>query len=133
MKDCRSQWVGFRFSTADAVVLVCGTALAALLRLREFPLWWLVPMVVGHFFLFCNVFRVRRTYELTWAFLFLLNVGFWMSRARLDWPPTLLTQLPFSLAVIGAEMLSWRYHGVAAQRINSRLSEYLTHRSNLQS
>lgn len=133
MNDSRAQWVGFRFSATDAVILVCGIALAALLRAREFPLWWLVPMVLGHFFLFCNVFRVRRSYEITWAFLFLLNVGFWLSRARFDWAAALLTQTPFTLAAIGAEMLSWRYHGVAARRINSRLSEYVAHRSNLRS
>ena len=133
MTNPRSPLWGFRFSVSDGVVILLAVVFTIVLMRSEFALWWLVPMVVGHFFLFCNVFRVRRSYELTWAFIFLLSVGFWMSRARFDWLPTLFTQVPFTFAVIGAEMLSWRYHGIAAQRINTRLSEYITQRTDLRS
>lgn len=31
--------------------------------------------VVGHFFLFCNVVRLRRTYELVWAAAYVVATG----------------------------------------------------------
>jgi hypothetical protein len=52
-----------------------------------------------------------------------------MPRARLDRVPA----LPFTLAEINAGMVSSRYHGVGALRINFRLSEYVNHRINLPS
>ncbi|CAK0748261.1 hypothetical protein CCP3SC1_1760005 [Gammaproteobacteria bacterium] len=36
--------------------------------------WWaglLIGLVLGHFFLFCNVFRVTRQTELIWAGAFI--------------------------------------------------------------
>lgn len=55
---------GFRFSVVDAIaLLVLGAAAYGLYRLDS-KLWWLVAIVAGHFFLFCNVFRVVRRREL---------------------------------------------------------------------
>ena len=58
---------GVRFAPLDAVVLLVGALLTwALWRaVGHFAL--LVPVTVLHFFLFCNVFRVRRGAELLWA------------------------------------------------------------------
>ena len=58
---------GMRFSFTDFVVLVVATLGAWQLFRFGHPLWWIVVAVVGHFFLFCNVFRVSRTLELWWA------------------------------------------------------------------
>lgn len=121
--------VGFRFSVVDAVVLIAGAALAWWLYRSRMPLWWVVPMVVGHFFLFCNVFRVRRNYELLWAGLFAGNTVFWLLRLSTAWLPPLLVQAPVTLLVIFAEMLSPRYHGIFAARINRRLGEYIQSRT----
>ncbi len=51
---------GFRVSALDGAILLLGAFLTLWLRNESFPLWWLVPMVLGHFFLFCNVFLVWR-------------------------------------------------------------------------
>lgn len=116
---------GFRFSWTDGVVLFIAVLTTWSLKAREIELFWIPPMVVGHFFLFCNVFRVRRNYELIWACLFLLNVGFWMSRLSLRWQEPLLCQVPVTLVVIVAEMRSRRYHGIWASRLNPFIEEYL--------
>lgn len=43
---------GFRMSALDGVVLLLGTILTIWLRNEAFPLRWIVPMALGHFFLF---------------------------------------------------------------------------------
>ena len=119
---------GFRFSITDAIVLVIAGATTLELSRRDNALTWLPAVVVCHFFLFCNVFRLRRNYELFWALFFLLNVGFWMSRLSLEaWPP-LLTQLPVTVALLMAEIRSPNYHGILARKYNPRLAEYLAAR-----
>ncbi len=44
---------GFRFSPIDAAVLLVATIVAIWMHRHEYELWWVVPMAVGHFFLFC--------------------------------------------------------------------------------
>ena len=88
-------------------------------------LWWVVAIVAGHFFLFCNVFRVIRRRELIWAALFILNVGFWLLLDRLDWFTVLACQLPVSAGVIAWEVKATRYHGIFADRLNNHLQDYL--------
>jgi hypothetical protein len=117
-----------RFSAVDAAAIGIFGGLSIGLRAIEFPLWWIVPVVVLHFFLFCNVFRVRRTLEITWALLFMLNVSAWFLTGRDEWIYPLLTQLPVSAAIILWEVRSPQYHGIFAQRLNPRLDQYLAAR-----
>jgi hypothetical protein len=81
--------------------------------------------VGGHFFLFCNVFRVVRRRELIWAGLYVVNAGFWLALNRLDWFNVLACQLPISAGVIAWELKASRYHGIFADRLNLQLSDYL--------
>lgn len=56
----------------DIVVLVLGAAVAWFMGT---VIWWAgaaVVCVVGHFFLFCNVFRIARASELIWAGTFVV-------------------------------------------------------------
>ena len=76
------------------------------------------PVTLGHFFLFCNVFRLRRSYELFWSVLFLANIGFWLSRDELRWAEILAMQTPLTIALILLEMRSPNYHGVFWARLN---------------
>ncbi|HBP21844.1 MAG TPA: hypothetical protein DEA08_29175 [Planctomycetes bacterium] len=113
---------GFRFSLTDAAAI--ALALAAAFAGRELlGAWALTPAVVlGHFFLFCNVFRVRRRYELRWAASFLLVAGAWLllsdQRGLAYWAAVLATQTPLTLLAIGAEMRSPSYRGIGYARIN---------------
>jgi hypothetical protein len=116
---------GFRFSVTDAVVICIVIAAAGVLRRMENPLWWIVLVVVAHFFLFCNTFRIRRNFEFFWAGTFLLNVGVWLWRERLDCLSVLAIQLPITACLLLAEIRSRRYHGIFAARINPRLNDYV--------
>lgn len=97
-------------SLTDWFVIWSTLGLTAALDRLAFPGWWLPAMVVGHFFLFCNVFKVPRRLELAWAGVFVLNTGLWLAAGRFDWRPVLLTQLPFTLAAIGLTLAA-RHRG----------------------
>lgn len=104
---------GFRFSPTDAVaILACGAATAVAWPVLG-PWALAMPYVLGHFFLFCNVFRVRRSFELIWSGVFLLNTGAILAFVPEPvWPA--LFQLPVTVAVIRAEWRSANYHGIGA-------------------
>ena len=106
---------GFRFSVVDAGVLAVAAAATWLLLPHVGFVAWLLPFALGHFFLFCNVFRVRRSYELVWAAGFLLNFGAWALSGAFDWLPVLAVQTPLTLLLIVLEIRSPRYHGVFAR------------------
>ena len=112
---------GFRFSREDAWVLVFGVVATVA--------WWTfqpmlapaLPIVLGHFFLFCNVFRISRRSELFWAGAFLANAFFWAVRSEgfaIDWLAVLLVQMPVTLFLILLEMRRPGYHGIGASRFN---------------
>ena len=116
---------GFRLSWSDVVVLALGIV-GGVVGWRVFGASGLVaPYVVGHFFLFCNVFRVRRKPELVWAFLFLLNCGAWAAFEAMNVWWTLGSQLIVTAAVIVHALRSPDYHGVLSRRINPRIDDYL--------
>ena len=107
---------GFRFSVTDAIViLLCLTATGGVYGAAPelLPIALLFPVVLGHFFLFCNVFRIHRWLELTWAAFFLANVGVWVSfLGQFQWLWILATQTPITCLLIMMEIFSDRYHGV---------------------
>lgn len=119
---------GARFSLTDGLVIVLAFALTMWLRRIDHELWWIVPMVAGHFFLFCNVFLVWRQLEFIWAGVFVINVALHLALGCLDWWGPCLWQLPVTIAVIVLQMRSPWYHGVWARRINPHLEDYLQHK-----
>lgn len=119
---------GFRCSISDVLILLAGAGLTLWLRSLDQPLWWVVPMVVGHFFLFCNVFLVWRNLELLWAGAFVANVLFHAARGSIGWWPVCGWQMIVTVAVIAVQMRSPWYHGIFARRINPRLDDYLNDR-----
>lgn len=108
----RRRPAGFRFSPADAVaIVVCALATWGVWPwVGEMAL--LLPIVLGHFFLFCNVFRIPRKPELLWGAVFVVNVVVWIGVDRFAWPSVLWTQSPVTLAVIVAGVLRRDYHGM---------------------
>ena len=116
---------GFQFALTDAVAIgLFMSAAAALWRLAN-PLWWILSIAVGHFFLFRNVFRIIRCRELIWAALFILNVGVWTWFEHLSWPCVLACQLPLTVGLVLADIRAPGYHGVFANQLNLRLNDYL--------
>jgi hypothetical protein len=123
-RPSRRPW-GFRFSPTDAAALIAFGALAAGLHRLDSSLWWVAVVAAGHFFLFCNVFRVARRRELVWAGLFVVNVGLWVLLGRLDWFSVLACQMPVSSGVIAWEIKTLCYHGSLADRLNPNLKDFL--------
>lgn len=111
---------GFRFSIGDAVILAAGLGLTLWLHNLDFPLWWIVAMAVGHFFLFCNVFLVWRRWELLWAAVFLINAGIHIANGSFGWLSPFMWQLPFTTCVIALQIRSPWYHGIFAERWNTK-------------
>ena len=113
---------GFRFSMLDAIVIVlCGVLTWMLRSLGEMVLMF--PVVLAHFFLFCNIFRVRQNYEFIWAGVFMANFGYWAVSNKFSWTNVLLCQAPVTAAFISAEMFSKRYHGIGSRWINAKYVE----------
>lgn len=123
-----SRRCGFRLSWLDAAILLLGAVLSGWLMRQSFPLWWIVPTALGHFFLFCNVFLLWRRWELLWAVAFVLNVGMHLVFGILDWLSPMLFQLPVTVLVITWQIRSPWYHGIFAERLNPHLKEYLAGR-----
>jgi len=115
---------GFRLDAIDTLVLVAGAAGAIFLAQVE---WWMgliVGFAVGHFFLFCNVFRVAKPLELTWSAIFVVLAGSTIATGQPGWPATIATTLVATLAVIAMQLRKPSYHGIAWQRFNPRLPEW---------
>ena len=119
---------GFRFSLTDALAIIAFMSAAAVLWRLGNVLWWILVIAAGHFFLFCNVFRIIRRRELIWAGLFILNIGVWTALGPLTCPRVLLCQLPITITLVLADMRSRGYHGVFANRLNPLLNDYLEDR-----
>ncbi len=109
---------GFRFSATDALaILVCfGVTAWGLLTLGQIA--WLFPFVLGHFFLFCNVFRVPRKPELLWAAIFIS-----MASICLVLDLTILHAmwmvLPVSVLVLTYSVRLPTYHGIGSSKRTS--------------
>lgn len=121
----RGRTAGFRFSVIDGIAIaLCGLGMGGAWNLlAEFV--WILPFALGHFFLFCNIFRVRRSFELAWVAVFFANFGAWYMLGEFNWLGVIGVQTPVTLLAIGAEMRSPRYHGIFSRRINGRIEEYL--------
>ncbi len=85
----------------------------------------LILFVVGHFFLFCNVFRIRRNTELLWAAIFVTNCAAWLFLGNRQINYAMLCQLPVTVLLIAYELRLPIYHGIFAKRLNPRLDDYL--------
>ena len=119
---------GFRLSNTDVIVIVAAAIVGVAGFWPPFAFSLFVPFVVGHFFLFCNIFRIRRMPELIWAAMFLLNTGAWMSVGHINVLWICGTQLPVTVLILLNELRVPTYHGIFARRINPRIDEYLAGR-----
>ncbi len=115
---------GFRLSRSDVAILVIGAVGTLLAGSVEWYAGFVVGFVVGHFFLFCNVFRVSRMPELAWAVIFasLAAATIWFGRP--GWFATISVSLLATATVIFLELRKPSYHGVMWQRVNPGLEQW---------
>ncbi len=116
---------GFRFSLLDGLVLLIATGLGAWGMAQGKMAAFFIIYVILHFFLFCNVFRVRRKPELIWAVTFLINCAIWIAFGDLNIVWICTTQLFITLGVILHGVKDKSYHGIFAKRWNTHLESYL--------
>ena len=115
---------GFRLSAVDVVVLIAGTI--ASIALATMTWWWglAVGFVLGHFFLFCNVFRMARPLELAWAAVFVVLAGGTITHETPGWMATFGISVITTICVIAIELRKPSYHGIGWQRINPNLPQW---------
>lgn len=115
---------GFRFSFSDALVLGLGAFGTWRLWPENWLLAFVIAFVVGHFFLFCNVFRISRGLELCWAAVFVTAASLTTTSTHPAWTAIALPSLITTAVVISIEFSLPSYHGIGWQRINPRLQEW---------
>jgi predicted branched-subunit amino acid permease len=115
---------GFRIDAVDSVVLVAGAIGSVAAAQVE---WWMglvIAFTVGHFFLFCNVFRMARPLELAWTALFIALAVSTITTEKPGWQITIAVSLLATVVIIVVQMRRPSYHGVAWQRINPNLRKW---------
>lgn len=112
---------GFRCSAFDIVVLIAGAAGCAMLIPYDLRLAMLVGWTVGHFFLFCNVFRMSRGLELLWSAVFVALCLATFQLGRPHWLETAAFSCVTTVIVVMIEMRRPSYHGAGWRAINPNL------------
>ena len=112
---------GFRISMFDVAILAAGVIETFVAGLRVGWYGLLVGFGVGHFFLFCNVFRIRRRPELVWAGTFIALTGSTLLAGVPGWVGTITGSLALTVFLITREMRKPWYHGVGWKRVNPGL------------
>lgn len=114
---------GFRLSAVDVAILIGGILGTVILGQHERWLGISVGFVVGHFFLFCNVFRISRRPELIWAAVFTALGTSTMVTDRPGWISTVAVSFVLTVVLIGLEMRKPSYHGIFWKQLNPGLRE----------
>ncbi len=106
---------GFRFSITDGLVIVLCLVVTGIawVSIKEYALGF--PIVLSHFFLFCNVFRIGQNREYLWAAIFVVNVALWTILGRFNWWIIVGCQTPLTLILIVLAIVSKDYHGIGYQ------------------
>ncbi len=115
---------GFRISLVDILVLVAGTTGSALIGQENTDAAILVAMPVLHFFLFCNVFRIKRRKELIWAATFVVSAAFFIVYQMFSAALLLIVNFLVAAVMIAQEMREPDYHGILWQSINPGLEQW---------
>jgi len=110
-------------SVLDGAVLLAGAIDIYLLGLDHF-FAWIIAFVVGHFFLFCNVFRITRPSELLWAAGFILLCGLNIVTGNPDWPWVFSISFVTTILLLTKDLRRPDYHGIAWQWINPNLPNW---------
>ncbi|MBF0420248.1 MAG: hypothetical protein HQL78_08800 [Magnetococcales bacterium] len=115
---------GFRISIMDGFILISG--LIGSLLCMEIEVWFGIAIVfiVGHFFLFCNVFRISRPLELTWAALCILLLGSTILFQKPGWLPSFALSVVMTIVVVVIQMRQPSYHGIGWKTINPKLPQW---------
>ena len=115
---------GLRLSWIDVIVLAIGFGAGIWGAMTKFIPAMIGAYVICIFFLFCNVFRIRRSLELIWAGIFLILGSAQLHYSNLSWPIVFSIGLLVALILVAIEMRHPGYHGIFWQKINPALPEW---------
>jgi hypothetical protein len=115
---------GFRLSEFDVGVLIVGILVSVIVGRSDDWLGLAVAFTVAHFFLFCNVLRMSRSYELIWAALFLLLAASTILQGVPTWSNTFLAMLLCTFVLAGVAIRKPSYHGVCWRIVNPNLPQW---------
>jgi hypothetical protein len=115
---------GFRISALGCAVLLIGAVGSILAAGVEGSLGIAVAFTVGHFFLFCNVIRMARPYELIWAAIFVALAASTLLLQSPVWNPTFVLSSIATCILVTVQMRHPSYHGIFWNRINPGLREW---------
>lgn len=115
---------GFRVSRLDVVVLILGGSFAAIIGAIQPWFGVAIAFAIGHFFMFCNVIRMARPLELTWAAKFVILAAVTVVLEAWTWPVTLGLSLIVSTALMMVELHKPSYHGALWRQINPGLLQW---------
>lgn len=114
---------GFRISLTDAVFLLVACVGAAFTFDSHGSAGYIVITPAVQFFLFCNVFRIRRVAELIWAGLYLAgSTAIYASDFSLKY--SMLMGLVLGALIIAYELRHPSYHGIFWEKINPSLKSW---------
>ncbi len=103
---------GFRLWKSDPPLLL-GSLAAGLVFYEQIGSFsYLGFYVMAHYFLFCNVFRIRLILELVWAVALLAQFALLLRWNSMDMGTLLATQAPVTLLCILWEMAAGHYRGI---------------------
>ena len=114
---------GFRLSLKDIIILIIGVGASAYFATDEIIISIIVLFVLGHFFLFCNVFRISRPPELFWAAVFIFLSMLTLTVGYPGWITTFSSSLILTLIIIFREIKLPAYHGILWHKINPELKQ----------
>ena len=115
---------GFRLSVMDGLVLAAGIVGAIVAWPKSASLGFVILFVVGHFFLFCNVFRISRRLELLWGLFFVVLARFTAVDGYPTWAMTAGISLMGTVVIVGFALRQPSYHGVGWSRVNPQLKTW---------
>jgi hypothetical protein len=115
---------GFRLSVSDVIVLLIGAVASLLLSDWDDALSLIVFFTLAHFFLFCNILRMCRRFELIWSVFFLLFATSTILFALPSWLGTILIMLGLTTILTVLQMRLPSYHGMLWQRVNPDLPQW---------
>ncbi len=115
---------GLRLSVIDSLILTgsCAGVIGLIPVAAEIA--FVIGYTVGHFFLFCNVFRVSRIPELIWASLFIFLTGLTLMTEKPGWAWVVFLTLVMTIIIIFLEMKKKSYHGIFWKSVNPNLEQW---------
>ncbi len=105
----------------DIIVLVLGSVAAISFGIYVPWLGAVVGFVIGHFFLFCNIVRMARSSELTWAAIFLTVSTLTVVANFPGWFVSFLLSFLATFILVAVELRKPSYHGVFWRYFNPDL------------